>query len=101
MSKTVYYLIVGFLTVLIIIQGYKLIWGEKGIIDSLKYDSKIEKLLNENRILVHRNNDLKKKINKLQNDNKYLKRLIREKLNMVKDDEIIIKFKDKKKHETR
>jgi len=101
MNKTAYYITITFFIILISIQTYKLIWGEKGLIEYMQYNKKVEMIKRNNEILIKKNDELKHKIDKLQTEKEFLEKMIRDKLDMIKENEINIKFKGKKKHENR
>ena len=74
--------------------GINLIGGERGLISYFDKKNTYEKLIEEEKVLTAKLKDLDHKISLInKNDPDYLDILYREKLNYVKEDEIIIKLK--------
>ena len=57
---------------------------------------RLEKLLEENKKIKKENEQLKLEVKKLKSDLKYIEKIAREKYNMIKEDEILIKINKKK-----
>ncbi len=68
------------------------IFGERGIIQLKKLRAERKKLEQKIKILEQENDELAQKIKLLQNDFKYLERLARQKLGMIRPDELILKL---------
>ena len=74
--------------------GFNLIGGERGLVSYLDKKNTYEELIEEERSLTLKLEDLDHKISLInKNDPDYLDILYREKFNYVKEDEIIIKLK--------
>ena len=74
--------------------GINLIGGERGLISYFDKKNTYEKLIEEEKVLTVKLNDLDHKISLIKkNDPDYLDMLYREKFNYVTDNEIIIKLK--------
>lgn len=76
---------------------YSLIWGSKGVISYREY--KEQSLLLEKRIdeLKERNLALSKEIHLLKTDANYVEKMIRTRLNFVRENEILYVFPDERK----
>ena len=74
--------------------GFNLIGGERGLVSYLDKKNTYEELIEEERSLTLKLEDLDHKISLInKNDPDYLDILYREKFNYIKQDEIIIKLK--------
>ena len=74
--------------------GINLIGGERGLISYFDKKNTYEKLIEEEKVLTAKLNDLDHKISLIKkNDPDYLDMLYRQKFNYVTEDEIIIKLK--------
>ena len=74
--------------------GINLIGGERGLISYFDKKNNYKKLIEEEKVLTAKLNDLDHKISLInKNDPDYLDMLYRQKFNYVTEDEIIIKLK--------
>ena len=74
--------------------GINLIGGERGLISYFDKKNTYENLIEEEKVLTSKLNDLDHKISLIKkNDPDYLDMLYRQKFNYVTEDEIIIKLK--------
>ena len=74
--------------------GINLIGGERGLISYFDKKNTYENLIEEEKVLTSKLNDLDHKISLIKkNDSDYLDMLYRQKFNYVTEDEIIIKLK--------
>ncbi len=64
-----------------------------GFLHYHRLQDQIDTLSRENRTLEERNADLKKEIERLQNDDTYLEELARKKYGMLKENEMIYEYK--------
>lgn len=69
---------------------------ETGFLSLLKQRNELKSLQLETQQLAENNEELKRMIEKLKNDNEYLEKLAREKQGMIKENEIIFEFSKKK-----
>jgi len=69
---------------------------ERGLKDYIVMHKRLEKLTEENKKIEKENKQLKLEIKKLKTDLKYVEKIAREKYNMIKDNEILIKIRKKK-----
>lgn len=71
---------------------YNLIWGESGVISYKELKAR-HSLLSASYEKIQKNNDeLSQEINLLQSDEKYLEKVIRNRMNFVRDNEILYVF---------
>ncbi len=64
-----------------------------GLIHYRKLQSQIDSLAQENRNLEERNAELKKEIDRLQNDDTYLEEMARQKYGLLKENETVYEVK--------
>ena len=69
---------------------------DRGILDYISVNKKLERLKKENERLEKENKKLKITIKKLKYDLKYIEKIAREKYNMIGDNETVIKIIKKK-----
>ncbi len=68
------------------------IFNKTGVITMLAKKDDMYAIQRENQRLREENEKLKEELKKLKSDREYLEMLVREKLEVVKDDEILVKF---------
>ncbi len=83
--------VVGLLVLLIL--GYTVL-GEHGLVRLVRSQKQKNALLEDKQRLESENAELKKEIDRLQNDPDYIERVAREELGMVKKGELVIQFAD-------
>lgn len=66
---------------------------DRGLLQYHRLHRKIETLSRENRELAERNAELKRELERLQNDESYLEELAREKYGLLKENETVYEFK--------
>ena len=66
---------------------------DRGVVHYRKMQKKIDSLAQENRNLEQRNVELKKEIDRLQNDDAYLEELARKKYGLLKENETVYEVK--------
>lgn len=71
---------------------YNLIWGQRGIIAYKELRARCESLETRIRSMEESNLNLSKEIRLLQSDEKYLEKTIRNRLNFVRENEILYMF---------
>ncbi len=69
---------------------------KRGIKDYIVMHKRLEKLVEENRKIKKENELLKSEVKRLKSDLKYIEKIAREKYNMIKEDEILIKINKKR-----
>lgn len=69
----------------------------RGLLHYHRLHEKIEMLSRENRELAERNAELKREIERLQNDESYLEELARKKYGLLKENETVYEFKPSSK----
>lgn len=70
----------------------RVIWGSTGILEYRELKARYESLQNEIASLDAENLSISKEIRLLQSDNKYVEKVIRQKLHYVRDNEILYIF---------
>lgn len=83
--------------VLNLVLVYNLVWGERGTIAYKKLKAQSSNLEEKIRQVGENNLELSKEIRLLQSDEKYIEKNIRNRLNFVKNNEILYIFPDKPK----
>ncbi len=73
------------------------VFGEKGILCAVKSSQQKEKLQAEVRALEEANLDLRKQIESLRSDPRYLESIARQELGMVRQDELVYQFRSPNK----
>ncbi len=68
---------------------------KRGLKDYIVMHKRLEKLIEENKRIEKENEQLKLEIKKLKTDLKYIEKIAREKYNMIKQNEILIKINKK------
>lgn len=68
---------------------------KRGIKSYILVHKRLDNLIEENNKIEKENKELKVKIKKLKTDLKYIEKIAREKYNMIKDNEILIKINKK------
>ena len=84
-----------YLIIFIVFFGI-IFFKKRGIKDYIFVHKKLEKLIEENKKLEKENKQLKLTIKRLKTDLKYIEKIAREKYNMIKENEILIKINKKK-----
>ena len=79
--------------ILIIILFSYIVFKEKGVIEYFKLEKKYQELVQENNNLKKDRKKLLEIIHKLKTDKEYIEKIAREKYNMIKEGEILIKVK--------
>lgn len=65
----------------------------RGVVHYYRLHKQMEALARENKSLENRNNELRKEIERLQNDDAYLEELARKKYNLLRENETVYTFK--------
>jgi cell division protein FtsB len=78
-----------FLIALVLIMGFFITFGKRGLIDSYTMKERLNILKEANRQLVLQNNAHKKNIILLKNDLSYIEMIARNELGMVKKGDIV------------
>lgn len=68
-----------------------------GFLHYRKLQNQVENLARENQSLSERNAELKKEVDRLQNDDAYLEELARQKYGMLKENETVYEYKPSRK----
>lgn len=83
------------LAVVVIILGFAFL-GDRGILHMLKLSSQKDALAQKVAEVESQNEQLRVEIASLRGDRRYIERLARTELGMVRDDELVFQFADKK-----
>lgn len=75
--------------IVLLVMGFLILFGKKGLIDNYKMRQKVAELSIANQQIHEENNRLKQEILLLRKDVKYIERLARDELGMVKKGDII------------
>ncbi len=73
------------------------VWGDKGILCALRAKQQKEDLLRQVQALEAVNQELRKEIENLKDNPRYLEGIARKELGMVKEDELIYQFRSQGK----
>jgi cell division protein FtsL len=87
-KKPLLLLIVSF----ILILGFLISFGERGIIQRLRLQKELGRLKETNTKMAEENQKLKEEVRRLQTEKKYIEEIARKELGMVKQGEIIYQF---------
>ena len=71
-----------------------ILFGDRGVVSAYRAKIKKEKLKKEITQLEESNKKLRKKIELIRNDDSFLEDIIREKLSLVQEKEILVKFQE-------
>jgi len=82
------------LIVFLLLMGLLIIFGNKGLVDNYTIKEKLVALRNANNLMIHKNENLKKKIVLLRNNLQYVEMVARSELGMVKKGDIVYQFSD-------
>ncbi len=83
------------LALVALILGFAL-FGDRGILHMLKLSSQKAELADKVSKFEAQNEQLRIEISALKNDRKYIERVARTELGMVRDDELVFQFQDRK-----
>ena len=86
----------GYLLLAVLLVSFGIVlFGDKGLFSAYKAMIKKEKLKQEITTLEENNAKLRKKIKLIKSDDSFLEDIIREKLSLVREKEILVKFQEK------
>lgn len=80
------------LVVFIFVMMFLIVFGDRGFIDYYSLQGKLTSLREENDRIVRGNSVLKREIVMLNNDMRYIEKVAREELGMVKEGEFVYRF---------
>jgi len=83
------------LALVALILGFAL-FGDRGILHMLKLSSQRAELVGKSGQFEAQNEQLRIEISALKNDRNYIERVARTELGMVRDDELVFQFQDRK-----
>jgi len=83
--------------IVLLVMGFLILFGKKGLIDNYKMQQMVKELSTINEQMLKDNNKLKQEILLLRKDPKYIERLARDELGMVKKGDIIYRMSDETK----
>jgi cell division protein FtsB len=86
-----------FTLIILLVMGFLILFGRKGLIDNYKMQQKVKELIATNEQMLKENDKLKQEILLLRKDPKYIERLARNELGMVKKGDIIYRMSDETK----
>lgn len=75
----------------LIVGGYLLL-GDNGVLKYLKLSSELEEVKAENKRLAEENDQLRKEAKALSNDISHIERRAREKLGLLRENEMLVRF---------
>ncbi|OPX41330.1 MAG: hypothetical protein B1H13_02630 [Desulfobacteraceae bacterium 4484_190.3] len=78
--------------IVILFMGFLILFGNKGLVDYFSLKGKLFAIKATNERMVKENSMLKKKITLLRHDLRYIEKIARNELGMVKKGDIIYKF---------
>lgn len=79
---------------LLMLLVYSTVSGERGLLHLLRLTQEQRQLEARVRALLHENTDLKSRIRRLQTDDDFLEKVAREQLGLVRENEIVYRFRD-------
>jgi cell division protein FtsB len=83
--------------IILLVVGFLILFGKKGLIDNYKMQHRVAELSTTNQQMLKENSRLKQEILLLRKDPKYIERLARNELGMVKKGDIIYRMSDENK----
>ncbi len=86
--------LIFYIVIILLLFSY-VFFKEKGIKDYIELTNKYSQVLEENNKLKTKNKELELMLKKLKTDKNYIESIAREKYNMLKKDEILIKIEKK------
>jgi len=90
---------VAFAVLIMISYFILIIAGDNGLKDLNTMKQELKSIDADNADLRQKNVEMYKKIKRLKNDQAYIEHTARQELNMIAEDEVIIKFEEKENHE--
>ena len=83
-----------FLLLFLILMGSVILFGSRGIVDNYRLDQKLLDIQKSNGELVVKNDALKKEILLLRNDMRYIEKVARDELGMVRRNDRVYRHVD-------
>ncbi len=80
--------------IVLLVVGFLILFGRKGLIDNYKMQQMVKELSATNEQMLRENNKLKQEIILLRKDPKYIERLARDELGMVKKGDIVYRMSE-------
>ncbi len=77
------------LLLFLIVMGSVILFGSRGVLDNARLSQKIQDLQQQNAELTARNDGLKKEILLLRNDMRYIEKIARDELGMVRQKDMV------------
>ncbi|HBO84052.1 MAG TPA: septum formation initiator [Deltaproteobacteria bacterium] len=87
-NKRYLYLFFAFIVIMVFLT----VFSDKGLIKIYKLSKERDSIRTNNMVLKSRNEELKKEIERLKTDNRYIEGVARKELGMVKPTEVIFQF---------
>ena len=81
-----------YLIVFLLLMGFLIVFGNKGFVDNYLMKEKLVALRDANKQMVHKNEEVKKKIMLLRSNLRCIEMVARNELGMVKKGDIIYRF---------
>ena len=78
--------------VVLLVSGFLIFFGDKGLVDYLSLKGKLSELQGTNKRISNKNRVLKEKIMSLRHDLRYIETIARNELGMVKKGDIVYRF---------
>ncbi len=83
-----------YILVILFILGYLILFGRSGIVDNYRLGTKLSALRAGNEELSRENESLRSEVLLLRKDPKYIERLARQELGMVKKGDLVYRYPD-------
>jgi len=83
-----------FLLLFLILMGSVILFGSRGVLDNYRLNQKLLDLKKGNEEIVAKNDTLKKEILLLRNDLRYIEKVARDELGMVKQNDRVYRHVD-------
>jgi cell division protein FtsB len=83
-----------YILIILFILGYLILFGRSGIVDNYRLGTKLDALRVGNEELFRENESLRSEVLLLRQDPKYIERLARQELGMVKRGDLVYRYSD-------
>lgn len=91
------FIIIGFFLTTLIALLLLTVFGQRGFIHVIRLQSELQEIENKNMLLRQENESLKKDIELLKNNLKYLEEIARKELGLIKEGEIVYRLDEGKR----
>jgi cell division protein FtsB len=83
-----------YILIILFVLGYLILFGRSGIVDNYRLGTKLDTLRVGNEEIFRENESLRSEILLLRKDPKYIERLARQELGMVKKGDLVYRYSD-------